>query len=140
MLRHTIARVLHPARLIRALLLFAAGAVLSWWLTSAPAAPPRHETSTVRPDADAAASVASAASGSALPLPASREPAAGLPPENATAPDAAPDAGRARALKRAVERLETDPPATDAAGVDDETAARVAAGLRARLIERGASR
>lgn len=124
---------LQVARMRRVLpiaLAFVVGAACSWWIVR-PSATTVGRGTTVRDERASAADAARADVAAAIAR------AAGVPPDAATLPKPAPGAGQKRALRRAIDELERNPPVIDGGETDEETRAAVATGVRAALLGEG---
>lgn len=119
-------------RILSIVLAFAVGAAFSWWVMRPPA-PAASRSAAVARDHGAGPTAAERAVVGAVV-----DGAVGIPPAAATAPRPVPGAGQRRALRRAIEGLERNPPAV--AGneiIDEEARAAVGVGLRAALAGEG---
>ena len=116
----------HPAcpviRLAPILSAFALGALVSWWMLS----PDQivRETTVVKYDTTESVRTAVV-----------DDPRIGIPPDSVTPSRPAPNAGQRRALARALDGLERNPPEVPAMPVDPDTTAAFGDALRAALIE-----
>jgi hypothetical protein len=117
-------------RALPIVLAFVAGAACSWWIIR-PAASTVGRVTTVREERLSASDTARADVAAAITR------AAGIPPDAATLPKPAPGAGQKRALRRAIDELERNPPVIDGGETDEETRAAVATGVRAALLGEG---
>lgn len=124
---------MNVSRFVPILASFVIGAAASWWFLQ-----PAHPVATEK-SRDVATLGARALEQSPLSgAPRERETSVGVPPETVTPAKPAPNAGQRRALARALDGLERNPPAIEARRVDETTNAAFIAGMRA-AIENGAT-